>query len=150
MLEHRAVISEENRMSRPALLLYDATCAFCDAGSNRVLNHVPAGSVERADVNDPEIQARYAISREAAQREMYLVNAAGKVSHGIWAIGELLTLTHWGWLVHWLWYIPGFTLIGQRVYLWIAAHRYLLMGRTSEKESCEDDACSVHLGEPKK
>jgi len=150
MLEHRVEISGEDSMSRRALLLYDATCAFCDAGSKRILDHVPAGSVERADVNDPEIQNRYGISREAAQREMYLVNAAGKVSHGFWAIGELLTLTGWGWLVHWLWYVPGFTFIGQKVYLWIAAHRYLIMGRTTEKEACEDGACSIHLGEKKK
>jgi len=133
-------------MSRSALLLYDATCAFCDLGSRKVIDHVRPGTVDRADVNDPVIQDRYGISREAAQREMYLVNAAGEVSHGIWAVGELLTLTRWGWLIHWLWRVPGFTFIGQKVYLWIASHRYLIMGRSTKQSDCEDGACSIHLG----
>jgi predicted DCC family thiol-disulfide oxidoreductase YuxK len=137
-------------MNKRTLLLYDATCRFCELGSNSVLKFLPAGTLQRADVNDSVIQHQYHISREAAQREMYLVNTNGQVSHGIWAIAELLRLSRWAWPLEWLWHIPGFTFVGQRLYLWIADHRYLIMGRVHHDNDCEDGACSIHLGQSNK
>lgn len=144
-------------MNERTLLLYDASCRFCDLGSKAVLEYLPTGAIERADVNDSLIQKRYGISREAAQREMYLVNRRGEVSHGIWAVGELLKLSRWAWPLAWLWHIPGFTYIGQKIYLWVADHRYLIMGRVnkdgvsmSEGDACKDGACSIHLGQSKR
>lgn len=140
-------------MNEPTLLLYDASCRFCDMSSKTVLQLLPIGTIERADVNDSLIQQRYGISREAAQREMYLVNRRGQVTHGIWAVGELLRLSRWAWPLGWLWQIPGFTYIGQKIYLWIADHRYMIMGRVYKDEesikeggACKDGACAIHLG----
>lgn len=144
-------------MDDPILLLYDASCRFCDLGSTTVLNLLPNGTIQRADVNDPLIQQKYGISREAAQREMYLITRKGEVTHGIWAVKELLGVSRWAWPLGWLWHIPGFTYVGQKVYLWIADHRYLIMGRVykdeaskKESEACTDGACAIHLGRAKR
>src|SRR4029077_6569575 len=141
-------------MSERTLLLYDASCRFCDLGSKTVLKLLPVGTIDRADVNDSIIQQSYGINREAAQREMYLVNRSGKVSHGVWAVGELLKLSRWAWPFAWLWSIPGFTYIGQKIYLWIADHRYLIMGRVYKAEldgdDCKDGTCSLHMGQSKR
>ena len=144
-------------MNQYTLLLYDATCRFCDLGSKTVLKLLPIGAIERADVNDSLIQKKYGISREAAQREMYLVNRRGEVTHGIWAVGELVRLSRWAWPLGWLWHIPGFTYIGQKIYLWIADHRYMIMGRVNkdaepmnEVDACKDGTCSIHLGQSKR
>lgn len=143
-------------MDDPILLLYDASCRFCDLSSKTVVKHLPIGTIQRADVNDPLIQQRYGISRESAQREMYLINRKGEVTHGIWAVKELLGVSRWAWPLGWLWHIPGFTYIGQKVYLWIADHRYMIMGRVikdeasnKEGEACRDGACAIHLGKAK-
>lgn len=141
-------------MNERTLLLYDASCRFCDLGSKTVLRFLPIGTIARADVNDPAIQREYGISREAAQREMYLVTGEGKVMHGVWAVGEILRLNRWARPLAWLWNVPGFTYVGQKLYLWIADHRYMIMGRAKremhDNGDCENGACSIHLGQSKK
>jgi len=128
------------------MLLYDGTCRFCEASSRQAMKIVSPEVIERRDINDPLIQARYEISSEAAQREMYLVDPAGNLSHGAGAVRELLKLSGWAWPLAWFWKIPGVPWIAQHVYLWIADHRYLIMGRAQAATACEDGACSVHLG----
>ncbi len=134
----------------PTLLLYDATCRFCEASSKRAMSIVPIRAIERQDINDPTVQARYGISPAAAQREMHLVSPGGRVTHGGQAVREILQLSSWLWPLAFLWYIPGVAWVAQRVYLWIADHRYLFMGKNARQKietgpDCEG-ACSVHLG----
>ncbi|HKG22363.1 MAG TPA: DUF393 domain-containing protein [Blastocatellia bacterium] len=135
---------------RKSLLLYDGTCRLCEAGSRKALRLAGPGAIERADVNDPEIRGRFQISREAAQREMYFINARGELSHGAGAVRELLRLNRWARPAAWLWRIPGFAPLAQKAYLWFAAHRYMFMGRMEEggAEACEGGACAIHLGKP--
>lgn len=133
--------------SQPTIMLYDATCRFCDASSRAALRIVPQGAVVRQDINDPKIQQRYNISTEAAQREMHVVDQAGTVTHGAAAVRELILLSSWLWPLAFLWRIPGFGWLAQKIYLWVADHRYLFMGRVAKQEpECENGACAVHLG----
>lgn len=135
-------------VTRPkAILLYDATCRFCDVSSSQVLRLVSKKIIERLDINDPNLQTLYNISPISAQREMHLVTTDGKVVHGADAVRELFKLSKWLWLLSWLWYLPGFAALAQIIYLWVADHRYLFLGRsTSSQSDCENGACSVHLG----
>lgn len=133
--------------SQPAIMLYDATCRFCDASSQLALRLVPNGVVVRQDINADEVQKRYQISAEAAQREMHVVDPAGIVTHGAAAVRELLLLSRWLWPFALFWQLPCFSWLAQKIYLWVADHRYLFMGRSAKQEpECENGACAVHLG----
>src|SRR5438105_2878660 len=107
-------------MTSPSLLLYDARCRFCRAGSKRALWIVPKGSVVLADVNDPVLQARYGVTPEAAKRAMHLVSPKGRVTAGAYAVRELLRMSRWAWPLAYLWRIPGFEWLANRAYSWVA------------------------------
>ncbi len=131
----------------PSILLYDARCRFCTAGSKRALRLVPYGSVVLRDVNDPALQARYGVTPEAAMRAMHLVRPGGRVSAGAYAVRDLLRLSRWAWPLANFWRIPGFSLLAGRLYAWLAAHRYLFMGKNAPGEdTCADGACELYLG----
>ncbi len=127
-------------------LLYDASCAFCTAGSKQALRFVPSGTLDLLDVNDPAVQARYGVTPEAAQREMHLIRPNGKVSAGADAIRNLLRLSPWAWPLARFWRIPGFPWLADRVYAWVAAHRYLFMGKIAPSAECENGACKLYTG----
>ncbi|MEI6043060.1 MAG: DUF393 domain-containing protein [Chloroflexota bacterium] len=135
---------KEDQKKSPALLLYDATCRMCQAGSRQALQLVPPGLLKVQDINNPELQARYKITPEAAQRQMHLVTRAGKVIRGAEAVRYILYLSGWLKPLAYLWNVPGFDLVAQSSYLWVADHRYLFMGKN--EPACEDGACAVHLG----
>ena len=129
-----------------AKLLYDATCAFCTASSKQAVRFVPPGTLDLLDVNDPTVQAQYDISPAAAQREMHLIRPNGRISAGAWAIRDLLRLSRWAWPLARFWRIPGFPWLADRVYAWVAQHRYLFMGRAAPSAECENEACKVYAG----
>lgn len=126
-------------------LLYDASCAFCTASSKQALRFVPRGTLDLLDVNNPSVQARYGVTPEAAQREMHLVRPNGQVSKGARAVRDLLRLSRWAWPLANFWRIPGFSWLADRVYAWVAEHRYLFMGKVSPAESCDNDGCRLYL-----
>ncbi|HUP27764.1 MAG TPA: DUF393 domain-containing protein, partial [Chloroflexia bacterium] len=120
---------------------------FCTASSKRALRVVPTGSLVLQDVNDPAIQARYGITPEAAQREMHLISAKGRMSAGAYAVRDLLRMSRWAWPLARFWRLPGFTWLANRLYSWVADHRYLFMGRTANDDAeCAEGSCRVHLG----
>src|SRR4051812_6276283 len=88
---------------KKAILLYDATCRFCTAGSKRALWVVPRGSVELRDVNDPALQAQYGVTPEAAKKAMHLVGPRGRISVGAYAVRDLLRMSRWAWPLALLW-----------------------------------------------
>jgi predicted DCC family thiol-disulfide oxidoreductase YuxK len=131
------------------IILYDATCRFCEASSRTALKFVPKGAMERLDINDPLLQAKYDITPQQAQREMHVV-AGGKVTHGAGAVRQIFIMSPVLWLFAFLWYIPGFSWLSQKLYMWVADHRYLFMGvNTPPEAACDGDSCSLHLGKAK-
>jgi len=126
-------------------LLYDASCAFCTASTKQALRLVPPGSIELLDVNDSSVQAQYGVTPEAAQRAMHLVRANGRVSRGAHAARDILRLSRWAWPLANFWRIPGFAWVADRVYVWVADHRYLFMGKIDPVAACENGACRLYL-----
>jgi predicted DCC family thiol-disulfide oxidoreductase YuxK len=132
-----------------AIILYDATCRFCEASSRAALKFAPKGAMERQDVNDPILQAKYHITPEQAQRAMHVV-ACGSVTYGAGAVRQILIMSPFLWFFALLWYIPGFSWLSQQMYEWVADHRYLFMGVIPQPEAaCDGDSCSIHLGKAK-
>ena len=135
-------------MNRPrALLLYDARCRFCTASVRWAHWLVPGGAVRLADVNDPRLQVRYGITPAAAQAAMHLVRPGDRVSRGATALRDLLRLSSWAFPLAWAWAIPGVAGLADRAYAWVAAHRYLFLGR-SAPAACESGACAIHPPRP--
>ena len=99
------------------------------------------------DVNEPDLQARYHVTPEAAKRAMHLVSPRGRVTAGAYAVRELLRMSRWAWPLANLWRIPGFPLLANHLYSWVADHRYLFMGKEPQGEdNCQDGACRLYLG----
>ncbi len=137
--------SSSKRGTNNSKLLYDASCAFCTASTKQALRLVPPGTLELLDVNDASVQARYGVTPEAAQREMHLVRPNGRVSKGAHAARDILRLSRWAWPLANFWRIPGFSWVADRVYTWVADHRYLFMGKIDPAAECENGACRLYL-----
>jgi predicted DCC family thiol-disulfide oxidoreductase YuxK len=98
------------------------------------------------DVNDPALQAKYGITPQAAKRAMHVVGPKGRVSVGANAVRDLLRISHWAWPLAYLWRIPGFPALANRLYSWVADHRYLFMGKNPPGQDDCGDACALYLG----
>jgi predicted DCC family thiol-disulfide oxidoreductase YuxK len=100
-------------------------------------------------VNDPRIQARYGVTPQAAAQAMHLVLPGGRVVAGAAAVRVLLRRSRWAFPLAWAWYLPGVPWLADRAYRWVAAHRYLFLGRTAPAD-CTGDSCAIHLGRPRR
>jgi predicted DCC family thiol-disulfide oxidoreductase YuxK len=128
-----------------AVLLYDGHCRLCQAASLRLARLARAGTVERADFQDPAVLARFPeVDHERCMRELLLVTPDGRVLGGLEAV--VATLGTRGRLWRWarIYYWPGLRRLADAVYAWIARHRY----RLGRAPACEDAACALHLRRP--
>lgn len=123
---------EEGRPDRGWTLIYDGDCEFCRRS---------VGLVDRWDVRDridlvPFQSAdleRYGIPRSAAEEAMHLLDPGGTVWRGAEAAREMLRLLPGGRPLGWLFRLPGFPALAERVYAWIARRRH--------RFGCSSDVC---------
>lgn len=121
-------------------VLYDGHCVLCRSSAERVRRLNRGGQIELLDLHDANVPARFPqVDREKALRLMQAVDAAGRVSSGVdaWArIAEALP----GWrAAAWLLGIPGIHRAAERVYGWVARHRYRW-----NREARADGTCALH------
>lgn len=113
-----------------ALLLFDGQCPFClkSVGVLRRLDWL--GKVQFQNAREQERVPRLTppLSPERLLEEMHLVTADQKqVYHGFGAFRWLAWRLPLFWLIAPVLYVPGIPWLGQRIYLWIARHRFQLV-----------------------
>lgn len=124
--------------ARP-VLLYDGLCPLCRRSVAilrrldwlRRIDYQDARQADRLPRTEPPLDPQRLLE------EMHLVAGAGRsVYHGFGAFRWLAWRLPLLWLVVPLLYVPGVPWLGQRVYLWIARHRFQLI-------PCGDGVCHL-------
>ena len=125
---------------RKAVVLYDGMCPFCRRGV-RILKRLDwLGRLRYQDARDTTHLPAGAVPLEPRRllEEMHVVTPDRKRAHAgyrafRWMAWRLPPL----WPVAPLMYVPGMLWLGNRVYLWVARHRFDLV-------PCEGGVCQLH------
>ena len=119
-------------------ILYDGACPKCRASMALITAGDADHVVEPIDLNAVDVATIHpSLTRQACLESMHLVRRDGRVEKGYSAVMTVL-----GWtplfapfaLVR---YIPGVSIVGNRVYNWVAANR-------NRDTPCTDDVCGIH------
>ncbi|MBA2732940.1 MAG: DUF393 domain-containing protein [Acidobacteria bacterium] len=117
-------------------IIYDGQCAFC-IRSLRVIKALDVrGVMVFHDSHDPETLKRFAALRNADVNEaMFSVSEDEPIYRGFFALRRLLWVSPLLWPLIPLFYFPGMSWIGTRVYAWVARNR--------TRFGCHSDFCSL-------
>lgn len=120
-------------------IIYDGHCGFCI----RALSLISALDVGQRlsfyDAHQPSTFERFPALREADVKEaMYTVADQEPPSRGFYAFRRLLWAIPLLWVLIPLFYFPGVSLLGTRVYAWVARNR--------TRFGCRSDFCSLPNG----
>ncbi len=129
-----------NAPTRPTML-YDGRCRICTAGADRVRAYDRAGRVDVLSLHDPSVAQRFPeVKREHVLATMHLVQPDGSIDRGADAVREIMRLIPGARWLALLWLVPGFSLLANLGYAWVAKNRY----RFNRKVTCEGDVCRIH------
>ncbi|MFQ5888604.1 MAG: thiol-disulfide oxidoreductase DCC family protein [Gemmatimonadota bacterium] len=120
----------------PYLLIFDGDCGFCRAVVEKVHRWDRHGRVESFPLQDERRLAETGVSREAAERAMYLVAPDGRRWDGADAAAWLLPLLPGGVPFGWLLRFPLVRPIARATYRWVADHRRFMSRITRTEASC--------------
>jgi predicted DCC family thiol-disulfide oxidoreductase YuxK len=122
-------------------LIYDGQCGFC-VRSLRIVRAVDVfRRIRFHDAHDTRaIETAFPeLSGRDLNEAMYAVTAAGMVHVGFFAFRRVMWVTPLLWPLVPLFYLPGSTFMGTRLYAWIARNRY--------RFGCQSEVCGL-LSEP--
>lgn len=121
-------------------IVYDGQCGFC-VRALRIVRRAARRDVFRLhDANDREaVAARFPMLTGADTDEaMFVVTPLGEVHRGFFAFRRMTWASPWLYPLLPLLYAPGASLLGPRVYAWVARHRRSI--------GCAAAACPVPPG----
>jgi predicted DCC family thiol-disulfide oxidoreductase YuxK len=120
-------------------LLYDGSCRFCTAGSQRLLRLARPGVIRRISNKDDAAMARLPDAAKAGiSSALQLVSPDGEVSSGAEAVNRVLATRPLWRLITWIYWLPGIKQLNDWLYKLVARHRYKIMGRVAE---CDTGSC---------
>jgi predicted DCC family thiol-disulfide oxidoreductase YuxK len=128
---------------REAILLFDGRCAFCQRSITLLKRLDWLGRIVCKDARDPNNipVVEPPLVPERLMEEMHLVTQEGRVYHGFRVFRWLAWRLPLTWPVAPFLYLPGVLALGQRLYLWVARHRFQLV-------PCSHGACTLpHRGQ---
>jgi predicted DCC family thiol-disulfide oxidoreductase YuxK len=106
-------------------IIYDAQCGFCarSLALCRRLAHRPVFRFH--DANDHEsVNARFpAIAGSDTADAMFAITERGEVFRGFFAFRRMMWTSPWLYPLLPLFYVPGASHMGPRLYAWVARHR---------------------------
>src|SRR6185437_8697135 len=124
-----------------ARVLFDGHCPFCRKSVALLRRLDWMHQLQYVDVRDPAALPAEAagLAPERLLEEMHVLTPDGRqVYHGFAALRWLAWRLPLLWfMVPWL-YVPGIPALGQRLYLWVARHRFQLV-------PCHGGVCTVHF-----
>jgi predicted DCC family thiol-disulfide oxidoreductase YuxK len=106
-------------------VIYDGQCAFCIRSVGMLKKADSFGSFEFHDFHGSEtLKTTFPMIRpEDATEAMLLVTDSGAVFKGFYAFRRLTWTSLWLWIAMPLFYLPGSSFLGVRLYAWIANNR---------------------------
>lgn len=124
---------------KSAILLYDGDCPLCQRSVAilqkldwfKKIHYQNARLVDQIPPTNPPLDPQRLLE------EMHLVPRAGRpIYHGFGAFRWLAWRMPMLWIVAPFLYLPGVPWLGNKVYLWIARHRFKLV-------PCQENACTI-------
>jgi predicted DCC family thiol-disulfide oxidoreductase YuxK len=119
---------------RRGLVFYDADCPLCQAGVKRLGQTFTRRGFEWQPLQTPGLADRLGLSGTALQDEMKLQLADGRVVGGVDAWVCLFRSVWWLWPVGAVLSLPGFHVLGQFGYRWVAQNRHCLGGKCAASQ----------------
>ena len=118
-------------------IVYDGQCRFCVRALLRMRRLARRSEFRFHDANDGEaVLARFPMLAGAdTDMAMFAVTARGEVFRGFFAFRRMLWASPWLAPLLALFYAPGASLLGPRIYAWIARRRPRL--------GCAATACEI-------
>src|SRR5262249_44433979 len=128
------------------VVLYDGHCRFCVAQMKRLMALARRDRVVAVDFQELGALDRFpGISHEACMQAMHLITSDGRVYRGFEALVRTLGTRPGLGPAAYLYYLPGLRQLCDRLYTFVAAHRYRIWGRSKSAAQCESGACSLHF-----
>jgi len=119
-------------------VLYDGACPRCRASMAFIMAGDPDQVIEPIDLTAVDVTTIHpGLTREACLKEMHLVRRDGRVEAGYSAVMTLLAWTPLSKPFAQVRFVPGVSLVGRRIYSWVASTR----PRDGE---CNDEVCGIH------
>lgn len=106
-------------------IVYDGQCGFCVRALGVVRRAARRDVFRLHDANDREaIAARFPrLAGADTDEAMFVVTPRGEVLRGFFAFRRMMWASPWLYPLLPLFYAPGASLLGPRVYAWVARHR---------------------------
>ena len=128
------------------LALYDGNCVLCRSTCRTLRALDWLRRIHFQDLNQAGVwRSHYPdLNREQLLGEIHVLDAAGNVYAGFQGTRRLLRETPLGFPLWLLLHVPGLTIIGSRLYHWVARHRYRINKLFGiELPSCDDETCRL-------
>ncbi len=121
-----------------AKVLYDGACPRCRASMAFITAGDPDHMVEPIDLTAVDVATVHpSLTREACMQAMHIVRRDGKVESGYEAVMTLLSWVPSTKPFALVRFVPGVSLVGRRVYAWVASTR-------PRDGTCTDEVCGIH------
>ena len=121
-----------------ARVLYDGACPRCRASMAFITAGDPDRMVDPIDLTVVDVTTIHpSLTREACIQAMHIVRHDGKVESGYEAVMTLLSWVPPMKPFALVRFVPGVSLVGRRVYAWVASTR-------PRDGTCTDEVCGIH------
>lgn len=126
--------------ARPDLdtVIYDGKCRFCRGQMAMLRRADPCGRLRMVSLHDPEVAREFPdLSTEELHARMYVVDTHGQARGGVEALRYLSRRLPLLWPLAVPLHLPGSLPVWERIYRFIARHRYRIAG------SCDEGTCRL-------
>lgn len=108
------------------LVFYDGNCGFCRWSVSLALHLDREGRLDAVPLQTPGVLAQHGISRAAAEKALHVVTPEGAVYRAGDAVRAILSVLPWFRPMRFLWRVPGFPWLADRLYYLVADNRGFL------------------------
>lgn len=136
-------LPDPDEASGTDVVIFDGQCRFCRSQVSKLRRLDCCGTrLSYLSLHDPRTKERYPdLSHDDLMARMYVVDTRGNRHGGSDAICYLSRRLPLLWPAAPILHLPGTARLWRWGYNQVAKRRYRLAGR----ETCDDDACSIHL-----
>jgi predicted DCC family thiol-disulfide oxidoreductase YuxK len=135
-------LPDPDQLADTDVVIYDGECRFCQRQVRNLRRLDRFGErLSFLSLHDPRVAQRYPdLTHDELMTQMYVVDIDGNRHGGSDAVRYLTRRLPLLWPAMPILHLPGTARLWRWGYNQIAKRRYLISG-----QSCQDDACAVHL-----
>lgn len=112
---------------RPYTVVYDGTCKVCGKLVRTLIKWDRRHVLEIVPSQRPGVQSRFSwIAPDAYLRSVQLIGPGSQTWEGAAAVERIIDVMPKGWLIGWVFHIPGVRILAEKFYRWFARNRYKL------------------------